>query len=411
MGKIKPTVIKANVLFDGIGKQKNKYIIIEGDRIIDIVNKKLTADYEGVVTPAFIDAHSHIGMAREGEPSSEEEANDTLEQICPLNDPLNSIYFDDPAFSEAVDFGVLYSCVVPGSGNLIGGKAMIIRNYAENRKNALIKNYGYKMALGFNPRSTGEWNGARPNTRMGIYALLEKEFDNVLIKRAKAELLGAQELQELNKEIRNYKINHTDYKMEKAMIKEECELEFSPKDKAILEMLSGEKIVKVHVHKEDDIYYLIELVNKYGIAVTVDHACDIFHKNIFDDLAKRAIPIVYGPLGSFAYKVELKHDNYKNTKLLIESPAFYGLMTDHPVTKASSLRDALKFFMIQGMKEEDAISIITNNNAVILGISDILGRVENNKIASLIVWDQNPFYLGAFPLLVMGEGKILRKRN
>ena len=407
----KQIVIKADVLFDGLGnKQKNKYIIIEDDKIIDIVNEKLTADYGGIVTPAFIDAHSHIGMAREGEPSSEEEANDTLEQICPLNDPLDSIYFDDLAFTEAVDFGVLYSCVVPGSGNLIGGKAMIIRNYAENRKNALIKDYGYKMALGFNPRSTKDWQGKRPNTRMGIYALLENEFDNVLRKRAKAELSRDQALRELNKKFTNQKINKRDYKIETLTIDEKYELEFSSKDKAIIDMLSGDKKIKVHVHKEDDIYYLIKLAQKYGIKVTVDHACDVFHKNIFDDLAGCCIPVVYGPLGSFAYKVELKHDNYKNTKLLMESQAFYGLMTDHPVTKASSLRDALKFFMIQGMKEEEAISIITYRNAAILGIEEDFGSITNERKASLIVWDQNPFYLGAFPLLVMGEGRILRKR-
>ena len=29
----------------------------------------------------------------------------------------------------AVDFGVLYSCVIPGSGNLIGGKATQPQNF------------------------------------------------------------------------------------------------------------------------------------------------------------------------------------------------------------------------------------------------------------------------------------------
>ena len=33
-------------------------------------------DIEGIVTPAFTDPHSHIGMFREGEPSSEAEGND-----------------------------------------------------------------------------------------------------------------------------------------------------------------------------------------------------------------------------------------------------------------------------------------------------------------------------------------------
>ena len=148
----------------------------------------MKADFAGFVTPAFIDPHSHIGLDREGEPWQESEVNDIINQIRPLNDPLNSIYFDDRAFVDAVDFGVLYSCVVPGSGNLIGGQAKIIRNFAKNRNEAFFKDYGFKMALGYNPRSTQEWKGERSNTRMGIYALLEKKFDDLLIKKEKAEL-------------------------------------------------------------------------------------------------------------------------------------------------------------------------------------------------------------------------------
>jgi len=70
----------------------------------------------------------------------------------------------------------------------------------------------------------------------------------------------------------------------------------------------------------------------------------------------------------------------------------------------------LKFFMIQGMSEEDAISLITYKNAKILHIDDILGTVEPNKLASLVVWDKNPLHLSAFPTMVMAEGKVIRKK-
>ena len=179
----KQIIIKANVLYDGRKKTENMFIVIEENKIIDVTSKDMKADYEGVVTPAFIDAHSHIGMDREGEPYQEGEANDHLNQINPRNEPLNSVYMDDRAFSDSVDFGVLYSCIVPGSGNLIGGKAQIIKNYASNVSEALLKNYGFKMALGYNPRSTTGWKGDRSNTRMGTYALLEKVFDELLLKK------------------------------------------------------------------------------------------------------------------------------------------------------------------------------------------------------------------------------------
>lgn len=401
-------IIHAEILFDGVSKKENVNIVLENDKITDVSKSSSKADFEGLVTPAFIDAHSHIGMAREGEPGDEEETNDISCQFLPLNDPFNSIYFDDRAFSDAVDFGVIYSCIVPGSGNLIGGKAVVVRNFVPNRKNALLKNYGYKMALGFNPRSTGQWKGERPNTRMGIYAMLENKFDEVLIKRGKAELSSQKEKNALKRSAVEKKMPQKELDEEILNIEKSAEFELTPSDREILKILDGEKTAKVHVHKEDDALYLIDLVRKYKIKVTADHLGDVFHREIFDELADNGIPIVYGPLNSFSYKVELKHSYYQNVKLLMESKAFYGLMTDHPVIMTNSLRDSLKYFLIYGMPEEKAIGIITKNNAEILGLGESLGTVEIGKTASLIVWDKNPLSLSAFPKAVFAEGERIR---
>jgi len=406
----KQKVIKADVLFNGKGKAESKYIVVEGNKIVDVSGKKMKADFEGWVTPAFIDAHSHIGMDREGEPWTESETNDITNQILPLNNPIDSIYFDDRAFKDAVDFGVLYSCVVPGSGNLIGGQAMIIKNFGKNRDDAFMKAYGFKMALGFNPRSTTDWKGERSNTRMGVYALLEKKLDEVLIKQEKGEVAKDKKIIELQAKYKKKKISKKDFEIDKKIIEREFELGFTPEDKALLTLLSGQYTSKVHVHKDDDVLYLIHLAKKYKIKCTADHTGDVFHKDIFDELAKNDIPVVYGPLGSVGYKVELKHAYYQNTLLLMQSKAFFGLMTDHPVIHTIALRDSLKFFMIQGMSEEDAISLITYKNAKILHIDDILGTVEPGKLASLVVWDKNPLHLGAFPKMVMAEGTVIRKK-
>lgn len=405
------TVIHAETLFDGIKKIDDVSVVIEKDKIIDVSKSSARADISGIVTPSFIDAHSHIGMAREGEPGDEEETNDITSQFLPLNDPYNSIYFDDRAFSDAVDFGVLYSCVIPGSGNLLGGKAVVIRNFAQNRGEGLFKEYGYKMALGYNPRSTGQWKGERPNTRMGIYAMLESKFDEVLCKREKAGVNAEKEKSALSRSLSEKKITGDEAKEETARIEKAFELELSSAEKEILKILDGKKTVKVHVHKEDDALYLIDLVKKYKIKATADHLGDVFHKEIFDELAENGIPIVYGPLNSFSYKVELKHSYYQNVKLLMESKAFYGLMTDHPVIMTGSLRDSLKYFMIYGMPEEKAIGIITKNNAEILGVEKTLGTVETGKLASFVVWDNDPLHFSAYPRAVFAEGRLIRQRN
>ncbi len=407
MGKKK--IIKATLLYDGISKSENKFIVVENNKIIDITPKNLKADFEGIVTPAFIDAHSHIGMFRDAEPYVEQEGNDYLDQFLPLADPLNSIYFDDRSLQNAVDFGNLYSCIVPGSGNLMGGKAMVIRNFAQFRNSALIKDYGYKMALGYNPRSTTEWKGKRPNTRMGIYSLLEEKFDKVLAKKQKAEVNRKKKILDLDENLKSKKINKNIYDQKLQFVQTEYELEFNNEDKAILELLDRKKVAKIHVHKEDDVLYLIKFVEKYGLKATADHTGDVHHKEIFDELAKHKIPIVYGPIGGIGGKVELLHAYYQNAELLYHSKADFGLMTDHPVVWAPHLRDSLKFFLIVGMSKENAISLITKKNAKILGIDDQLGTIEKDKLASLIVWNNDPFDLSAFPKMVMAEGKIIRE--
>ncbi len=406
--KDETTIIEASTLFDGKTKKENVFIIIKDGLIEEVTSKKIKADLSGIVTPAFIDAHSHIGMARAGEPGGEEESNDKLSQFNPLNDPLNSVYFDDPSFPEACDFGVLYSCIVPGSGNILGGRAKIIRNFAQRRDEALLKDYGFKIALGFNPRSTGEWKGDRPNTRMGTAALLEKKFDSVIHKHQKAVLAKEKRLHDLEYRARKEKIAKLRVEEEKQHIIREYSLELDSEENAILEILMDKKPVKVHVHKEDDILYLIELKKKYHLNVTAEHCCDAHSPEIFNALADAEIPIAYGPLGTFAYKVELKNENYKNIKLLMESRATYGLITDHPVILTTWLKDSLKFFLMHGMKEEDAISLITRKNAEILGINDILGSVESGKKASLLIWKNDPFKIGSMPAVVMAEGKIIR---
>jgi len=263
----KELVVHAKTLFSGGKTLSNRWIVVKGESIVEVSTKKRPSDHAGIVTPAFVDPHSHIGMFRAGEPDSEQEGNDVTHQIQPLCDPIRSIYFDDLAFVDSVDFGVLYSCIMPGSGNLFGGRSKVIRNFASHVGDCEFFDYGYKMALGWNPRSTGGWKGDRPNTRMGIYTMLEKRFDEVLAKEAKATI--ALERKEL--ELARKKGSKKEVAEEKRLLSRERELEFSAEELAILELLKGKKPVKIHVHKEDDVHYLIHLTKKYAIKASAEH--------------------------------------------------------------------------------------------------------------------------------------------
>ena len=151
--------IYAKVIYTGKSMVHNAYLSFDRQNITGIFKTKKGEQLGkfAVLTPAFIDPHSHIGMHRAGEPATESESNENMNAVLTLPDALDSVQMDDTAFKEAVEMGVLYSCVVPGSGNIIGGLSAVIRNYGKNGTDALVARAGVKAAFGYNPMSTVDW--------------------------------------------------------------------------------------------------------------------------------------------------------------------------------------------------------------------------------------------------------------
>ncbi|MFO8032768.1 MAG: hypothetical protein R6U22_09515 [Desulfohalobiaceae bacterium] len=172
--------VKAKTMYTGKDKLQDVCLLWDDERIAGISSQEQGQVLQEcqVLTPAFIDVHSHIGMVRSGEPAAEAESNEKQDSFTVLADPLDSLQMDDPALQDAVQSGVLYSCLLPGSGNIIGGSSAVIRNYAQDSSQALIARAGIKAAFGYNPMSTTSWSGTRPSTRMGALAQLRSRLDS-----------------------------------------------------------------------------------------------------------------------------------------------------------------------------------------------------------------------------------------
>jgi len=374
--------VHAGALYTGRSVLADTYVHFDGQTVASVSKAKkgkLLGRYE-VITPAFIDPHSHIGMDRSGEPSSEAEANESLNSILTLTDALDSVQMDDAAFQDAIEMGVLYSCVVPGSGNIIGGLSAVIRNYAKNTSDALIARAGLKAAFGHNPMTTQQWKGERPSTRMGALAILRARLD------------------EVQQKIRKYRA---------AKGKKKQEITFTAAENVLRQVLTGKLILRVHIHKIDDIAAVLRLVDEYGLRITVEHASDVHRPGVFGELKKRGIPVTYGPVDAFAYKVELKHENWRNIRHLIGSGVDYGLMTDHPVIPCRTLLLQTRWFTRAGLSKQQAIQLVSSDNARLLGIDNILGTLQKGKWASFTGWNGDPFDLTSYPVASYGEGELL----
>ncbi|MGA2377860.1 MAG: amidohydrolase family protein [Spirochaetia bacterium] len=371
----------AETLYTGDELLRNIHLLYEGS-VVKGTSMEPRGEFIGrfpVVTPAFIDAHCHIGMERSGEPGTEGEANERIESLLFLADALDSVQMDDSAFRDSVELGVLYSCVLPGSGNIIGGKSAIIRNYARSTTEALIARFGIKAAFGYNPMSTRDWKGTRPYTRMGALSLLRARLAQVkakLDKPGKGAKRGADTV-------------------------------LTAEEQVVREILRGRQTLRVHVHKIDDIACLLRLQEEYGIQVTVEHACDVNDGRIYAALKDRGVPVVFGPLDAFAYKVELRHENWRNVRHLLQSGVEFGLMTDHPVIPQRNLLLELRWFIRCGLNRQDAIEIITRRNAQILGIDGFLGTLGKGKWASFSCWNGDPFDVTRYPVKVVAEGEVV----
>jgi len=372
----------AKILYTGKSVLKNTYVLFSGQTTSGISKSpkgKLLGKHN-VITPAFIDPHSHIGMNRAGEPGSEAEGNETLNSVLTLTDALDSVQMDDAAFLDAIEMGVLYSCVVPGSGNIIGGLSAVIRNYAKNTSDALIARSGLKAAFGYNPMSTQQWKGERPSTRMGALSILRARLD------------------EVKEKIRKHRV---------ARGKKKQEITFTSSENVLRQVLAGKLVLRIHIHKIDDIAAALRLVDEYKLKITVEHAGDVHQPEILQQLKKRKIPVTYGPVDAFAYKVELKHENWRNIRHLVSSGVDYGLMTDHPVIPARTLFLQTRWFTRAGLSKQQAIELVCLKNARILGINKILGTLQKGKWASFTCWNGDPFDLTAYPVAVYGEGELL----
>jgi len=82
-------------------------------------------------------------------------------------------------------------------------------------------------------------------------------------------------------------------------------------------------------------------------------------------------------------------------------------MTDHPVTLARQLFLQTRWFLRSGMSGQQAIELVTRQNASILGIDDRLGTLQRGKWASFICWSGDPFNIASYPKAVYGEGQLL----
>lgn len=354
------------------GKEyENGYIVCENGKIVAI-GENHEGDFDGrvidaqgnIIMPGFIDPHCHVGMFNDSLNFEGSDGNECTDPVTPQLRAIDGIYHNDRYFEEACRAGVTTVVTGPGSANVFGGQFAALKTHGSCVDDMILKApVAIKAALGENPKTVYNSSNKMPTTRMATASIMRQ----VLIEAK--EYLEKKEKHEKDPEKNDLP-------------------EYDMKLEALVPVLKGELILKIHAHRADDIATAVRIKNEFNLKISVDHCTEGY---LVADLLKRnEIPVICGPMVSDRSKPELRNMIDENSKILCDKGLDVAIMTDHPVTPIKYLPFCAIVAYKAGMSREDALKAITINAAKVNGIEDRVGSLEVGKDADIIIMSGDP---------------------
>ncbi|MDH5508846.1 MAG: amidohydrolase [Nitrospinota bacterium] len=344
-------------------------------------NEYETIDITGMTaSPGLIDAHTHLGVYAEGSGEMGEDGNEMIDPVTPHVRAIDSIDPEDPAFAEARADGVTSVMITPGSGNVIGGAACVVKTRGRTVEEMIVdQDIGQKMATGENPKRVYGGQKKAPMTRMGIAALM------------RTALVEAQNYREKRK-------------------KKKSETPLDLRMEALQAVIGGKKPARVHAHRADDIMTAVRIAGEFGMKIVIEHGTEAY--KIADILAAKRIPLNLGPSTTGRSKVELKDLVRDNASRCIKAGCIVSLITDHPVIPIQELRqEAIKLVRDHGAHRDEVFKAITTTPAATLGIARRAGTLERGKDADVAVYSSHPLDPAAVCHMAMIGGEVVFRRR
>ena len=352
-------------------------ILLDGEKIaavgtdVAIPADAQVIDVEGrIVTPGFIDAHTHIGIDEEIHQPIGDDCNEMTEPNTAELRAMDAINYRDLSFQDAVKAGITTVMITPGSANVFGGLIAVMKTAGRTYKEMLLNGEaGLKMAFGENPKRVYGEKDKTPSTRMATMAIARQGF----------------------------------YEAKEYLKKSEEDREFSLQTEHIAKALDGGIPVRAHAHRADDIMTAIRLRDEFHLDLVVEHCTD--GHLIVDELKEAGVPVAVGPSLSNRAKVEMENVTFRTPGVLASAGIDVAIITDAPCTPIQYLPICAGMAMREGMTEEDAFKALTIVPAKILKVDDRLGSLTVGKDADVVVWNNHPMEIMGRPEKVFVNGK------
>jgi imidazolonepropionase-like amidohydrolase len=315
------------------------------------------------VLPGLIDAHTHVGVGEQGMGREGMDVSESSDPITPQVRALDAANPHDWAFGDALGAGITCIQILPGSSNVVGGQGAIVKTHGSRIDQMVVRQpSGMKAAFGENPKGNHGDAKRMPSTRLGVAYLLRDLCVQTLNYIARQE--AAQPGTPFD---RNLKLE------------------------AMVPILKGELPMHIHAHRADDILTALRIRDEFGFRMVLHHATEAF--KIADELTRRDIPAVLGPVLTSRYKVELRERNLRSAGRLVNAGVKVALTTDHWVVPIQHLMVGLALSVRDGLPRDRALDLVTINPAEILGIADRVGSLAPGKDADIAVFTGDPLDL------------------
>ena len=347
---------------------------------IEVKNADVIDASGKVVLPGFVDAHSHIG----GVWMTDEDLNECTNPVTPELDSYYGINPKDKQFRTAIKCGITTSCLIPGSGNVIGGWGIVLKSNEGSIDERLLKHpVCLKAATGINPKGVYSKINQMPMSRMGIAFLL-----------------------------RDYLRKVQEYMDKKDKAKGDPK-KMPPYDLGLehgIPVLEKKIPLKVHTYMHDMVT-VVEIAKEFDINVTIDHAQGA--SDFYDVLKDKHVKgVIFGPISSSLFPGEGGKIDFECCKGLDERGITISVMTDGPVTPENLLICEVGEAVRKGMDPVRALRMITINAAKILMVDDRVGSLEKGKDADILIFDALPSQdVRANLLMTMIDGKVEYKSD
>ncbi|MEE2786284.1 MAG: amidohydrolase [Myxococcota bacterium] len=353
----------------------------------------------GYVTPGLIDTHSHMGVYSKPGVWAHADGNEMTNPIRAGVRAEEAFWPQDPSIERAVGGGVTTIQVLPGSGNLMGGRAVVLK--LRPRRDSRSMRFpgardGLKMACGENPKRVyGKYRKALPMSRMGSLYLMRETW--VKARRYQNEWATWR---------KNPQKKEGDQIISAKPPTRDLMLE------TLAQVLEGNILVHIHCYRADEMLLQIKLAKEFGYSIrSFHHAVEAY--KIRDVLAVNDISVSTWA-DWWGFKIEAYDAVEQNLALLAEAGALGILHPDSPEGIQRMNQEASKAYyagLNSGVKisENDALRWITANAAWALGIEEEVGTLKVGKMADVVLWDRHPFSVYARAQKVFIDGYLVHE--